>query len=142
MVQGGHRPGPSKQVIPGPFKMSCMSQSKIMAISPNPQTNMLGLIAQQLGYPEVLLGVESCSHHHMERWWRLSGGAWSCGKWATTWIEMQNKTKLNTLSKKTTKQCQTASEPPEPLPHCVHPCPFTLVPTSRPFGRHMASVLI
>jgi hypothetical protein len=33
--------------------MSHISQSKIMAISPNPQTNMLGLIAWQLGYPEV-----------------------------------------------------------------------------------------
>ena len=30
---------------------------------------------------------------------------------------MQNKTKLNDLSKETTKQCQTASEPPKPLPH-------------------------
>jgi hypothetical protein len=34
--------------------MARTSQSKIIAISHNPQTNMLWLIAWQLGYPEVV----------------------------------------------------------------------------------------
>jgi hypothetical protein len=53
MVSNSHKPGPSKQLIPGTSKMAYTTQSKIITIISNCETNILLLIVEQLGHPEV-----------------------------------------------------------------------------------------
>jgi hypothetical protein len=60
------------------------------------------------------LGVESRTHHHVERRQRLSGAALLCGKQATMWIRLGNNTKPNRLSMERTKQDQTPRSLPSP----------------------------